>query len=177
MALVVGQTYGFTAWCSPVNPLHSFHGLGLLHKIFITFSMLVSGLYMLYHNFYYTFSCYLLMTKPDIRCFCSCSYIDVGWPVVEMGSFYWTQRSRCFPSLFWGRKQTQLLNKLQKPSNPECMSDALQWFTVDCMCSYFVDTFCSVTAFCHILSLKKCCFHLLELYFSHSFLTVSVTSK
>jgi hypothetical protein len=40
-----------------------FHGLGFFHKISTSFSILVSGLCMCYHNFYYIFSCYLLLTR------------------------------------------------------------------------------------------------------------------
>jgi hypothetical protein len=39
-----------------------FQGLGLLHKTFTSFSILISGLFMLYCNFYYIFSCYLPLT-------------------------------------------------------------------------------------------------------------------
>jgi hypothetical protein len=43
-----------------------FHGLGLLHRIFDSFSVLFSGLCMLHDNFYCTLSCYLPLTKPDL---------------------------------------------------------------------------------------------------------------
>jgi hypothetical protein len=43
--------------------------LGLLHRISTFFTILVSGLCMLYHNFYYTCSCYLPLTKPDLKVF------------------------------------------------------------------------------------------------------------
>jgi hypothetical protein len=64
-----------------------YNGLGLLHTIFTIFSILVSRLHMLRHNFCCTFFCFMSLTKPDHRCLCSCDYIDVGWPVIEIGSF------------------------------------------------------------------------------------------
>jgi hypothetical protein len=42
----------------------------LLHKIFTSLSILVSGLCMLYHNFYCIFSFYLPLTKPGLRYLC-----------------------------------------------------------------------------------------------------------
>jgi hypothetical protein len=54
--------------------------LGLLHKIFTFLSVLVSGLCVLYHNFYCIFSfC--------VRCLYSCSYNDIGCSVIEVSSF------------------------------------------------------------------------------------------
>jgi hypothetical protein len=59
--------------------------------------LLVSGLCMLYHSSYCKFSCYLPLTKPGLRYLYSCSYADLGCPVIEISSFYRTQLSRCFP--------------------------------------------------------------------------------
>jgi hypothetical protein len=58
-------------------------GLGLVHKISTSISILVSGLCMLYHNFYCIFSCYLSLTKPGLGCLYSCSYTDTGCPAVK----------------------------------------------------------------------------------------------
>jgi hypothetical protein len=65
MALVVG-----TKWFHKIFQLIScigFHELGLLarslHKIFTSLSVLVSGLCLLHHNFYFAFSCYLPLTS------------------------------------------------------------------------------------------------------------------
>jgi hypothetical protein len=69
--------------------------LGLLHKIVTSLSILVSGLCMLYHNFYCIFSCYLYSKKPCLRYLYGCSYNDVGCTVIEVSSFYGTQQSRC----------------------------------------------------------------------------------
>jgi hypothetical protein len=52
--------------------------LGLLHSISTFFSVLVSDLYMHYKKFYYTFSCYLLLTNSNYRSMYSCSYTDIG---------------------------------------------------------------------------------------------------
>jgi hypothetical protein len=41
--------------------------LGLLHNISTSFSILVSGLCMLYNNFDCTFSCYIPMIKPGLH--------------------------------------------------------------------------------------------------------------
>jgi hypothetical protein len=46
--------------------------LGFLNKILISFSSLVSGLCIIYHNFYCVFSCYLPSTKPGLRYLYSC---------------------------------------------------------------------------------------------------------
>jgi hypothetical protein len=48
--------------------------------------LLVSGLYMHYHNLYHKFSCYLLLTNPYVGCICSCSYTDIGCLVIELAS-------------------------------------------------------------------------------------------
>jgi hypothetical protein len=45
----------------------SFHGLGLLHEIFTSFSILVSCLCMFYHNFYCILLCSLSFTQPGLR--------------------------------------------------------------------------------------------------------------
>jgi hypothetical protein len=47
---------------------------GLMHLFCTSFSVLVSGLYMHFHNFYLKISCYFLFTKLDIRCIYSNSY-------------------------------------------------------------------------------------------------------
>jgi hypothetical protein len=39
---------------------------------------------------------HLLLTGHDLRCVCSCSYTDIGCPVIEVTSFYRIQQSRCF---------------------------------------------------------------------------------
>jgi hypothetical protein len=43
------------------------HRFGFLTQ-FVEFIFLVSGLYMHYHNFCYTFSSYFPLTKLDLRC-------------------------------------------------------------------------------------------------------------
>jgi hypothetical protein len=53
-----------------------FHGLGLLHRISTSFSILVTSQRMFYHNFILHFSSYLPLTKPDLRCLYSCSYTN-----------------------------------------------------------------------------------------------------
>jgi hypothetical protein len=40
--------------------------LDLLHKLSTSFFILISGLCMIYHNFYCKFSCYLPLTKPGL---------------------------------------------------------------------------------------------------------------
>jgi hypothetical protein len=52
---------------------------GLLHKIFTSPSVLVSGLCVLYHNFYCIFSSYLPSTKSGLRYIYSCSSTDMDW--------------------------------------------------------------------------------------------------
>jgi hypothetical protein len=64
-----------------------FHDLGLLHKMFTSLSVLLSGLCMLYHKFYYIFSCYISLMKPGLRYLYSCSYINMYCPVIEVSSF------------------------------------------------------------------------------------------
>jgi hypothetical protein len=63
------------------------HAFGLLHLFFISFSILVSGLYMYYQNCYWTFSSYLRLTNPDLMFIYSCSYTNIGYPVAEVSSF------------------------------------------------------------------------------------------
>jgi hypothetical protein len=46
--------------------------LGFLLKISASLSILVSGLYVFYHNFYCIFSCYLPSKKPGLRYIHSC---------------------------------------------------------------------------------------------------------
>jgi hypothetical protein len=105
----------------------------LLHLIFTFFSVLVSALYMHYHNFYCTLSCYLLLIHPDLRYIYSCSYSDIhaGCPVIKVSYFLGTQQSRCLlpphPQL---RTEIDPVSKMlcsleyrtmgivQKPSNP-----------------------------------------------------------
>jgi hypothetical protein len=50
------------------------HGFGMLRLISTFFSVLVSGLYVHYHNFYCKFSYYLPLINPDLRYACNCSY-------------------------------------------------------------------------------------------------------
>jgi hypothetical protein len=102
--------------------------LGVLTKIFTYVSILVSGLCMLYHYFYCTFSCYLPSTKPGLR------YLYTA-VVVLTGVIQWWQLAlskelnRVRVSLVtWAQKQIQLpkrcVDKVQKPSNSE-------WTAVD----------------------------------------------
>jgi hypothetical protein len=76
-------------WNSAIKTMHLFlwpwfFWLSLLHKISTTFSILASGLCMLYHNFYFTFSGYLPPTEPGLKYLHSCSYADIGCRVIEV---------------------------------------------------------------------------------------------
>jgi hypothetical protein len=57
--------------------------LGLLHtsKMFTSLSLLVLGLFMIYHKFLF------FITKAGLRYLCICSYTDMGCPVIEVSSF------------------------------------------------------------------------------------------
>jgi hypothetical protein len=63
--------------------------LGLLHKMFTSFSILVSYLCMLYHNFYCIIYCYLPLTMPSLRYLYFCSYSDLGFPSPWTATLTW----------------------------------------------------------------------------------------
>jgi hypothetical protein len=46
-------------------------------------------------------------TKPDVRCLHTCSYIEMGYSVIKVNTFWRAQHSRHFPTLNWVQKQIQ----------------------------------------------------------------------
>jgi hypothetical protein len=53
--------------------------LGVLHNIFASIFILVSGLCMVHRNFFCLFSCYLPSTNPGLRHLYSYSYTDMSF--------------------------------------------------------------------------------------------------
>jgi hypothetical protein len=72
--------------------------LSLLHKIFSSFSILVSDLCMFYYDFNCILFCYLRSTKAGLRYLCSCNCTDMVCRVTEISSFCGIQQSRCLPT-------------------------------------------------------------------------------
>lgn len=102
----------------------SVYEFGFLHLFSTSFSILVSGLYMLYPNFYC--SSHILLTMPDLGCY-NCSYTDIGCPGLRLVLSTGPERTDVSHPLMCGWKQTQFpkrcsterwLDKVQKPNNP-----------------------------------------------------------
>jgi hypothetical protein len=74
--------------------------LRLLHNICTSIFILISGLCLLFHNFYCIFSCYLPSTRPGLKYLYNYSY--TGPPLWSSGQSFWLHilRSRIrFPVL------------------------------------------------------------------------------
>jgi hypothetical protein len=78
-----------------------FRGLHLLARFFSKkchLHFLVSDPWMLHHNFYCIFSCYLPSTKFGFGYLYSCSYTNMGCPLIEVSSFKGTRQNGCLPT-------------------------------------------------------------------------------
>jgi hypothetical protein len=71
---------------------------------------------MLYHNFYWIFSCYHPLIKLDLRHLYSCNYINIGFPVTEDGN-----RSSFRNVAFLSILEYQTMEEIQKLCNPASM--------------------------------------------------------
>lgn len=76
---------------------------GFLHLFSTSFSILVSGLYMLYPNYYC--SSYILLTMPDLGCY-NCSYKDIGCPGLRLALSTGPERTDVSHLFMCGWKQT-----------------------------------------------------------------------
>jgi hypothetical protein len=78
--------------------------LGLLQKIFTSIYILVSGLCILYHNFYCMCSCYLPLTKPSLR-YLYVAAVILTWVDHEPASHRRQQKgkSQVWDSKIWSR--------------------------------------------------------------------------
>jgi hypothetical protein len=99
---------------------HGFGLLGLLHLISNPSPMLISDLYMPYHNRYCTFSCYLRLTKPGVRYTYSSSYSDVGCFKVPFCKIRYVRQA-------WSALQNLYLQK-QEFSIACCMCNTYTWW-------------------------------------------------
>jgi hypothetical protein len=106
-------------------------------KISSPFSILVSGLCMLYHNFYYTLS------KSGLRYSYFCSYTDIGCPLIEVSSLSkGPSRIGVSPSpedenrssfrnvVFSAFLEYWNMDQVQKPINSECYTPSSEYFRI-----------------------------------------------
>jgi hypothetical protein len=118
------------------------YSTALLHTILTSLSTLVSGLYMLHHNFNLHFPCYIPLTKPSLRYPYSSSYNGIRHPVVYVSSFVGHQHNICL--LFtWGKEiaafsdtmcsqdilEYRKMNKVQEASSSNCYTPSSELIT------------------------------------------------
>jgi hypothetical protein len=103
-------------------------GAGLMLLLFsISFSILVSGLYMSFPVSIVNFPVLSHLQNLISRC----SYTDTSCPVGEVSSFYKSQQSRCLPS-FHLKMQTDLVSKRLCSSEHQTMNEVQELNNSEC---------------------------------------------